>query len=43
MNLLAYSDGTKDLLSVAEKVGAPIWKLSEVADKLVKGGVLLEV
>jgi len=43
MNLLAYSDGNRDLLSIAELIGVPMWELSDVVDRLKLHGLLREV
>jgi aminopeptidase-like protein len=43
MNLIAYSDGMRDLLAVAEKIGAPMWELIPIADRLEAEGLLEEV
>jgi aminopeptidase-like protein len=43
MNLIAYSDGTRDLLTVAEKIRAPMWELIPLADRLEAEGVLQEI
>ena len=40
MNLLAYADGTIDLLQMAETLNEPIWKLREIADILVQRELL---
>jgi aminopeptidase-like protein len=34
MNLLAYCDGRNDLLGVTEIIGAPMWSLFDIVDKL---------
>jgi aminopeptidase-like protein len=31
MNFLAYADGTRDLISIADKIGEPIWELAPIA------------
>ena len=36
MNFLAYADGKRDLLEIAEKVRAPIWELAPIAATLAK-------
>jgi aminopeptidase-like protein len=41
MNLLAYSDGEHDLLSIAEIVGIPMWELLETVEGLKGHGVLV--
>jgi len=35
MNLIAYADGANSLLDIANLVGAPLWKLKPLLDKLV--------
>jgi aminopeptidase-like protein len=42
MNVLAYADGTNDLVGVAERIGAPIWKLYPIVDVLISAGLLEE-
>jgi aminopeptidase-like protein len=39
-NILAYSDGEHDLLSIAELVGAPFTRCLEIAEKLTAAGLL---
>jgi aminopeptidase-like protein len=43
MNLIAYSDGTRDLLAIAEKIGVPMWSLIPIAERLEEEGLLEEV
>lgn len=40
MHLLAYADGTKDLIGIAETIGVPMWSLTDIADKLASHGLL---
>jgi aminopeptidase-like protein len=40
MNLIAYSDGTRSLLEIAEKIGAPMWTLIPIAERLKAEGLL---
>ena len=40
MDLLTYSDGTMDLIDIAEKIGVPIWELYEIVNSLVAHGLL---
>ena len=40
MDLLAYSDGTKDLVEIAEAINVPVWELYEIVEVLVKHGLL---
>jgi len=35
-NLMAYSDGKKSLLQIADLIGYPVWELRKFADQLVK-------
>jgi aminopeptidase-like protein len=41
MHVLAYSDGAHDLLSIADRIDAPLWELKETVDKLKSHGVLV--
>jgi aminopeptidase-like protein len=34
MNLITYCDGTRTLLEIAEKIGAPAWELRPILDRL---------
>ena len=40
MNLLAYADGTDDLLGIARRIGVPVWELQPMARRMVEAGVL---
>ena len=40
MNLLAYSDGSYDLLKVAEIINTPLWEMSETINNLKSEGLL---
>ncbi len=40
MDLLAYADGTNDLIAIGDRIGAPAWELHPLAEKLGKAGVL---
>jgi aminopeptidase-like protein len=40
MNLLAYSDGQKDMLDIAELIGVPLWELAPMASRLAEQGLL---
>ena len=42
MNLLAYSDGTVDLLEIATLLNRPIWELCSEVDVLCDAGLLAE-
>ena len=41
MNIIAYCDGEKDLLWIAEKIDKPISSLSIIVDKLIDEGLLV--
>jgi aminopeptidase-like protein len=43
LNFVAYCDGKKDLLDIAETIGAPIWNLYDYYDRLVKEKLIEEV
>jgi aminopeptidase-like protein len=40
-DLIAYSDGTKSLLEIANLIGVPVWNLVPICDKLFHKDVLL--
>lgn len=40
MNLIAYCDGNRSLLEIAEKIHAPVWELAPLAEKLEAAGLL---
>jgi aminopeptidase-like protein len=40
MNLIAYADGIRSLLEIAEVINVPVWELWQMVDKLVSLGVL---
>lgn len=40
MNLLAYADGTRTLLAIADVLDQPMWELRPVVDLLVQHGLL---
>lgn len=42
MNLIAYSDGTRTLLEIADAIGVPIWELSPISCRLREHGVLAD-
>jgi len=41
MNLIAYSDGRVDLLTIAETIGIPVWELQKICKKLVNSGIMI--
>ncbi len=43
MDLIAYSDGTRSLLDIADVIGIPIWELVPIYQKLSKHGLLLDL
>jgi aminopeptidase-like protein len=43
MNFIAYADGTRDLLEIADLIGAPAWDIFEFASKLVSHGLMKTV
>ncbi len=43
MNLLAYADGTNDLVQIAELIGVPVWELVATVARLRKAELLREV
>lgn len=40
MDLLAYSDGTIDLVEIAETINVPVWELYKIVKNLVRHGLL---
>jgi len=40
MNVLAYSDGTRDLISISELIGAPMEECAEIARVLCENKLL---
>jgi len=40
MNLLAYADGTRDLLDVCEIIGCPMWEMFDTVETLKQNGLL---
>ncbi len=40
MNFLTFSDGTMDLLSIAQKINVPIWELYPIVSKLVESEIV---
>jgi aminopeptidase-like protein len=43
MDLIAYCDGTHDLISIAEKIGVPIWNLYNIVERLAEENLLEKV
>lgn len=43
VNLLAYSDGTTDLLGIAERLDRPLWELQPLVKQLIDADLLEEV
>jgi aminopeptidase-like protein len=42
LNLLAYADGTNDLIDISNIIQVPAWDLYPIIDKLVAAGLLME-
>jgi aminopeptidase-like protein len=40
MNLIAYSDGSRSLLEIADLIGVAMWDLVPIAQRLATEGVL---
>jgi aminopeptidase-like protein len=40
MNLIAYADGSNDLIDISNNIGVPVWKLYEYVEKLTACGLL---
>ena len=40
MDMIAYSDGKRDLIDVAELIGVPAWELQPICDRLADHGLL---
>ena len=43
MNLIAYCDGTNDLLTIAEMINVPMWTLFDLIDQLIEKQVIEQV
>jgi aminopeptidase-like protein len=43
LNVLAYADGTCDLIDISNIIDVPAWRLYSIVDKLVAVGLLLDV
>lgn len=42
LDVLAYADGTRDLIGLSEAIKAPPWRLYGIVDRLVAEGLLVE-
>lgn len=42
LDLLAYADGTHDLIEISDTIYVPVWELYELVEKLVASGLLVE-
>ena len=40
MNLLAYADGQRTLLEIAEKIESPMWELVPIVEQLLEHQLL---
>lgn len=40
LNVLAYADGTRDLLALAEEIGEPMWELQDTVATLLEHGLV---
>lgn len=43
MDLIAYSDGTNDLIDISNRINAPVWKLADIAKKMISTDLFEEV
>ena len=43
MNLIAYSDGTRSLLEIAEFIEVPVWELAPIFQQLHEHGILVDL
>lgn len=43
MNTLAYADGTRDVLDIADKINCPVWDVLPIIEQLVQNKVLTPV
>ena len=42
MNLIAYADGTNDLIDISNIIGKPVREILPIAERLVEAGLLEE-
>ena len=42
MDLIAYADGTNDLIDIANRIGVPVWELFEIVSRLEAADVIRE-
>lgn len=43
MNLIAYSDGTNDLIAIADIIGVPVWELLDLVHRLKEENLLKSI
>lgn len=43
LNVIAYMDGTNDLLAISDKIGTPMGKIIELVDKLKEASLIKEI
>jgi len=39
-NIIAYADGSNDLIDISEIIGVPVWEMIENVEKLVESGLI---